>query len=330
MISFRYIILSIAVVLICFCSIRIYSLEQQRRAIKDDLIELSRIKYGLFSVDEWKIILSDIISRKIEELNFSPEQINSLRGKVEAFLAKTFAELEARFHEEKSQTIGGVFQSVGVDVLGVFDKMKKDIPIFTEQILSFLSHPGNRDTLKNYIRDKLSEYTDKTFGEIDYNEQCRIIDQYSYGDRVDTIEGLKQDLAQLDKVGHWNITTVYILTIITGLMLLLTTAIQKNEFVLYVLICFGLLAAGLFIPMIEIDARIEVMNFSLLGEQITFRDQVLYYRSKSILEVVRHMLEQDKWDVLFVGLLVLLFSVIFPLSKLYLYNDLFIPVKTQE
>src|SRR6187402_306841 len=141
MTSIRYIILSIAVVLICFCSIRIYSFEQQRRVIKDDLIELSKIKYGLFSVDEWKIILSDIISRKIEELNFSPEQINGLRGKVESFLAKTFTELEARFHEEKSQTIGGVFQSVGVDVLGVFDKMKKDIPIFTEQILSFLSDP---------------------------------------------------------------------------------------------------------------------------------------------------------------------------------------------
>ncbi|HEY3387021.1 MAG TPA: paraquat-inducible protein A [Saprospiraceae bacterium] len=324
MTSIRYIILSVSVVLISFCSIRIYSFEQKRRAFKDDLIELSRIKYGLFSVDEWKIILSDIISRKIEELNFSPEQINSLRGKVESFLSKTFTELEARFHEEKSQTIGGVFQSVGVDVLGVFDKMKKDIPIFTEQILSFLSHPGNRDTLKNYIRDKLAEYTDKTFGEIDYNEQCRIIDQYSYGDRTDTIEGLKQDLDQLDKVGHWYVTTVYILTILTGLMLLLTTTIQKNEFVLYVLICLGLLAAGLFIPMIEIDARIEVLNFSLLGEQITFRDQVLYYRSKSILEVVRHMLEQDKWDVLFVGMLVLLFSVIFPLSKLictaiYLY-----------
>jgi len=324
MTSIRYIILSIAVVLICFCSIRIYAFEQQRRAIKDDLIELSRIKYGLFSVDEWKIILSDIISRKIEELNFSPEQINSLRGKVEAFLAKTFTELEARFHEEKSQTIGGVFQSVGVDVLGVFDKMKKDIPIFTEQILSFLSDPGNRDTLKNYIRDKLSEYTDKTFGEIDYNEQCRIIDRYSYGDRVDTIERLKYDLEQLNQKGHWYITIVYLLTILTGLMLLLTTSIQKNEFVLYVAICFGLLAAGLFIPMIEIDARIEVLNFSLLGEQITFRDQVLYYRSKSILEVVRHMLEQDKWDVLFVGLLVLLFSVVFPVSKLicttiYLY-----------
>lgn len=323
--SIRLIILSIALLLICFCSIRIYSFEQKRRAIKEDLIELSRIKYGLFSVDEWKIILSDIISKKIEELNFSPDQINSLRGKVEDFLAKTFSELEARFHEEKSKSIGGVFQSVGVDVFGVFDKMKQDIPIFTEQILSFLSNPANRDTLKNYIREKLNEYTDKTFGEIDYNEQCRIIDQYEYGDRADTIERLKQDLTQLNHVDHWYIITVYVLAILTGLMLLLTTSIQKNEFVLYVFICFGLLVSGLFIPMIEIDARIQVMNFSLLGEQITFRDQVLYYRSKSILEVVRHMLEQDKWDVFFVGFLVLLFSVLFPLSKLictliYLYQ----------
>ena len=68
------------------------------------------------------------------------------------------------------------------------------------------------------------------------------------------------------------------------------------------------------------------MSFTLLGEQISFTDQVLYYKSKSILEVVRLMLMQGKMDVLAVGLLVLLFSVLFPAAKLlsslaYIYNQ---------
>ena len=54
---------------ICYLSIVVYRTETERQKIKEDLIELSKIKYGLFSVDEWKKILSDIITKKIEEFN---------------------------------------------------------------------------------------------------------------------------------------------------------------------------------------------------------------------------------------------------------------------
>jgi hypothetical protein len=73
---------------------------------------------------------------------------------------------------------------------------------------------------------------------------------------------------------------------------------------------------GVLLPMIEIDARISSISLTLLGEPITFKDQVLYYKSKSILEVVRLMFTQGRADVLFVGVLVLLFSVLFPVAKL--------------
>jgi hypothetical protein len=77
-----------------------------------------------------------------------------------------------------------------------------------------------------------------------------------------------------------------------------------------------LLLFGVSLPMIEIDARISSMSFVLLGEPVSFQDQVLYYKSKSILEVVQLMLTQGRLDVLFVGILVLLFSVLFPVGKL--------------
>ncbi len=58
------------------------------------------------------------------------------------------------------------------------------------------------------------------------------------------------------------------------------------------------------------------MSFSLLGEPVTFQDQVLYYKSKSILEVVRLIMTQSRFDLLFLELLVLTFSVLFPVTKL--------------
>ncbi|HVX26195.1 MAG TPA: hypothetical protein VHB70_07620 [Parafilimonas sp.] len=44
--------------------------------------------------------------------------------------------------------------------------------------------------------------------------------------------------------------------------------------------------AGLTTIMIEIDARIKTLNFYLLGTSISFNNQVFFFQSKSITDVV--------------------------------------------
>jgi hypothetical protein len=68
--------------------------------------------------------------------------------------------------------------------------------------------------------------------------------------------------------------------------------------------------------MIEIDARIKEMSFLLMGETISFHDQVIFFQSKSIIDVVHILIETGKWDSIFVGVLILIFSILFPLTKL--------------
>lgn len=308
-----------------YCSYQLFSLDQHRRAVKEDLIELSKIKYGLFSVDEWKQILSTIISKKIEELNFTPSQKVEMKAKVSAFLTKTIAEMEDRFYEEESQSVSGWLKIGVAGLTGMFDRMKKEVPIYTEQILDFLNDPGNRNKVKGYIMDKLSEYTDKTFAKIDYTEHNRILAQYGYGDRSQTIIGLQAELDNHQQQSRNYLLALFAFIAASGLMLLLTLRVQRLELLIYTLICFLLLGIGLLLPMIEIDARIDEMSFTLLDQPVSFTDQVLYYKSKSILEVVRLMLAQGKTDVMMVGFLVLLFSVLFPVAKLissmiYIYN----------
>ena len=50
--------------------------------------------------------------------------------------------------------------------------------------------------------------------------------------------------------------------------------------------------------------------------QVIRLNQILFYKSKSILEVSQIMIKQKEVKVMLVGALVLLFSVIFPISKL--------------
>jgi uncharacterized paraquat-inducible protein A len=52
-----------------------------------------------------------------------------------------------------------------------------------------------------------------------------------------------------------------------------------------------------------------------MGEPIAFAEQILYFRSKSVLEVFQTLITSDRPDMWFVGVLVLMFSVVFPTFK---------------
>jgi hypothetical protein len=168
--------------------------------------------------------------------------------------------------------------------------------------------------VKGFVIQKLDEYTSKTFSEVDYTVVNEILSRYKYDTRENAIAGLEQQLAAQDTD-----LQKYSLMAVVGLFLvwvLFSKNIPNLEYLFFILICFSLLMFGILLPMIEIDARISSISFTLLGEPIEFRDQVLYYKSKSILEVVRLMLTNGRIDVLLVGVLVLLFSVLFPVMKL--------------
>ena len=87
-------------------------------------------------------------------------------------------------------------------------------------------------------------------------------------------------------------------------------------FILSVLLTLIVLFVGLTSPMIEIDARIKEMSFLLIGERISFHDQVIFFQSKSIVDVVRILIETGKYDSAIVGILILVFSIVFPIGKL--------------
>jgi hypothetical protein len=77
------------------------------------------------------------------------------------------------------------------------------------------------------------------------------------------------------------------------------------------------LVLGIRMPMLLIQARIDHLEFQLLGEPIAFSDQVLFYQSKSIWDVVQLLLFHGKGNgAIAAGFGVLLFSIVVPFAKL--------------
>ncbi len=90
---------------IMYLSIIVYQTETEKRKIKEDLMELSKIKYGLFSVDEWKKILATIITKKIEEFNLDGADRLEMKRKISKILHVAINDLKEAFHEENSQKL---------------------------------------------------------------------------------------------------------------------------------------------------------------------------------------------------------------------------------
>ncbi len=91
---------------------------------------------------------------------------------------------------------------------------------------------------------------------------------------------------------------------------------RSGAFVL-LLFCIVLLAGGVLTPMLEVEAKISRLNVTLLGEPVAFTDQVVYFQSKSVLEVFHTLINAGRPDMWVVGVLVLMFSIIFPVLKIF-------------
>jgi hypothetical protein len=69
-------------------------------------------------------------------------------------------------------------------------------------------------------------------------------------------------------------------------------------------------------PMLDIEAKISKLNFTILDNTIVFENQILFFQSKSISDLVRLLLDSGEARMILVGVLLVMFSIIFPTLKL--------------
>ena len=251
------------------------------------------------------------LQKKVEEFDFNELPREEIRRRIEKMLYKITGDLKSSFKEEK-----GFLPRAVANITGIFDKMQDDVPEITETILKFVEDPQNREAVKTFALNKLDNLTDRTFSEIDYSMYDQVIEKHGCLDRDQTIANLNATIDTSYAKAKPLKILLFVLAAVAAVVLLFGKNLTKHEFFLITIVTLCFLATGLLLPMIEIDARISEMSFSLLGEPVHFEDQILYYKNKSILEVVQVMIVEERFDLMVVGFLVLLFSVLFPLAKL--------------
>ena len=312
-------------VLLCaegYFGFRLHQLSDQQEQIKEDYANANNISYGLFSVQKWKNNVADIVHHQVRNLKMTKKQKKVLQGEIEKVLLALINKAEALVNKPK-KTISGKIQKFAIRNFVNSDSIKKQVPGFAKQIIAEVDNPKNKRQLSNMAMGEFNELAneeklDSAFA-ANSKEVRSMLQRYRVSNTDVLNKKLVTSLSEIrEKTYGYSFGMLACVVVVLGFWWSLRrrTDLHVTLFVMSLLFAFMLLAVGLTASMIEVDARIRSLDFVLLGEHVTFKDQVLFFQSKSIMDVVKVLIGQPGIDSILVGILILIFSILFPVVKL--------------
>jgi uncharacterized membrane protein (DUF485 family) len=195
--------------------------------------------------------------------------------------------------------------------------LKPHVPEYATIVMKELGRPENKRALKDYIRTVLVEGARKTFGNVDMRWYDYILKKHGCTDATACQHQIGNEIASMEDAITQDYTIVLASSAAAFLVLMIgVPALRRPGVVLLMLFCIVLLAGGILTPMLEVEAKISRVSLSILGQKVVFENQLLYFQSKSVLEVFRALITKGRADMWVVGVLILMFSVVFPVLKI--------------
>ena len=327
-----HVVLGICLLYASYTAVHIYDLSKKTNELNYDYAEIHQIKYGLFNVDLWKEKLFNMLEGSVSDFEITSEDLGAIKRHIELYLEDLYKEyfesgklidalVEAQEEDDNSQKLGKLF--VGLfrkNIEKEIQKMdfKSQIPLIADNLMVEVERktPEIKASIAKSISDMLAEELKSRV------EDPRMVIYNKY--ETDDFDSCKESLASLieeSELNKKNYITRALASLILGLLMLLVFYRSfgiKSSMSWMTAICTVFLALGLALPMIDLDARLSSLDISILGENIHFDEQVMYYQSKSIIDVTRTLLEGNGIDLKIVGILILVFSIVLPFSKMLL------------
>lgn len=313
----RSVLLVLLALALTVCSLLVHNVEQRSHQLKADEMELSSINYGLFNPDRWKDAIKAIVAQEIITFKIEGKDRVVVKEQLEKAMRQVLDELR-RTVDDHDHGVKGTLRKAVMHAVVPMDAIRADIPEYAESVLDELDKPANREKLKGFALDQLDSLAAETSGKIDMHLHDRIMARYGFTDPKAGIASLRHDRAVLENTRTaygWAILGLIVLMVV---LMLIREAPRKLDLAVLLLSATVLLITALLMPMIDIEARITSFKLVVLGGPITFSDQVLFYESRSILQVIWLLLEDRDPALMLVAVLVFCFSVAFPFTKLIL------------
>lgn len=314
--------LKLLISLILFVSMVVLAREiiiksQENQINKSDYAELNNFTYGLFSVDAWKGHLTEIVAGEIKNFSFTKENGEALQKQVEVQLGVLIDRIFERIKNTNSKSTQGFFkQSIMESLIDVKD-IKLGIPEYAKAIITEMSKPKSEAQLKGMVQDKIDDFLERTHDAIPKNEKDKILARLKLQDEAVAKLTIQKSIART----HSSISELSLILIVLAVLLFIMEGFSKgklpqSQYIILTLTLLLLMITGVTTPMIDMEAKISNLSFVLLDHPIIFENQVLYFQSKSILNVFWLMITHKEIQMKLVGVLLVAFSVVFPLLKI--------------
>lgn len=299
-------------------SMEVYTLSQERARLKEDISKVNDVMFGLMSVNHWESEIRKIAVKQIEDFKLTKEQDSLIRVAIDEVLVGVIDKTDRVIQEDD----GSVLKFIRKHAINLFfdvEDFQKKVPELTNTIMTRITSDEGKERLKKLVLSKLDELAESTYDSTKVDIYNMYLQKYDAKDRneFNTIT-----LSKVDKLYNATLNNSLVAIAIAFVFVFLWLTFRNNDDLKYVLLSFSILFGAIILltgvasPMIEIDARFREMNFFILGENIEFSNQFIFYRSKSILEIISIMMSTGKLDSTIVALLILAFSVLLPFFKL--------------
>ena len=323
--------LALVLGLMAWLSVQLIQDLRTHQRLAQDLAELRDVKYGMLNADVWAKQVSVIVQKKIKAVDIHGSNRANMKRALERILDKVITEADRQVRKQHrkgdwwDRTTGKIKEGMRNALVDI-DTVKAGIPAYAEEILDELEKPETRAEINSFLSGMVTELTASTFSQIDDSERQAIYARYGCEKTSDCKKIIKAKISEADEQGT-QLAAVTLLCAVVILFLAWLTASPTNRLPLVLLAgaTLLLLLCGVLTPMMEVEAQIGELSFMFLGEPVKFYNEVLYYQSKSVLDVVAILTAKREIDMMLVGILIMTFSVIFPALKLitsmlYIYS----------
>jgi hypothetical protein len=287
-----------------------------RRLMRMDLAEITHARYGILSADQWRNFIGPMLNAQVDKLDLKG-QSKSLRPMVERSLYALLDNIKTQMTSPSAKSSGMPGGGNAMIVNMIIASLRPHVPEYTNVVMKELAKSETQNSFKDSIRGVLADAVKNTFGNTDMTTYTAILNRYGCPDGAVCEETLSKQIDEADK----KLTRYYLIVLASaalGFILLMTgqPTLSRGAVVVLMLFCVSMLAGGVLSPMLEVEVRVTKLDATLLGTPIEFRDQSLYYRSKTVLEVSQTLIQMGRPEMTLVAVLVILFSVVFPALKM--------------
>jgi len=310
------------ITLIFFAS-QLIDMGDKAKIYKSDYATLHSVEYGMFNSDVWTLKVTKIIDKKIEKFDLNTSNRGEIKGYIETIIDTLILEAERVVKQRNKgkrgflDSILGSTKQMITDSIIDFKDLRSRVPEFTDSVMLEVEKPENQARAKKVIREKLKDFMQEKFKHTtDMTTYYAVMKKYNTKDEEACNSILNTKMSILKQEMHMQMLTMLSLALAIIVLILFQGLLTSAGLFILAGTTVALLVTGILLPMLDIEAKISKLYFTILDHPIIFENQILFFQSKSISDLVRLLLDSGEAKMILVGILLVMFSIIFPTLKL--------------